>query len=100
MCYHDISNPVFTTAAGRARRGGADVAQRSLRILLALTAVVALGAGCKDDPTGDPGGGTPTGQAPDFALADVNPTSATFAQSVSPRDYLQKVSAWYFGHAT
>ena len=37
---------------------------------------------------------------PDFALADVNETSATFGLDVSPRDYLEKVSGWYFGHAT
>ncbi len=36
----------------------------------------------------------------DFALLDVNPTSATFNQTVSPRDYLGQVSAWYFGHST
>ncbi len=37
---------------------------------------------------------------PDFALVDVNPTSSTYNQPVSPRDYLQEVSGWYFGHAT
>ena len=36
----------------------------------------------------------------DFSILDVNPNSATHDQPVSPRDYLQKVSAWYFGHAT
>ena len=36
---------------------------------------------------------------PDFHLADVNTTSASFDSSVSPRDYLDQVSAWYFGHA-
>ncbi len=34
---------------------------------------------------------------PDFALLDVNPTSTTYDQMVSPRDYLGQVSAWYFG---
>ncbi len=37
---------------------------------------------------------------PDFALLDVNSTSSTYGQLVSPRDYLQQVSGWYFGHAT
>jgi hypothetical protein len=37
---------------------------------------------------------------PDFHLTDVNTTSSTFGQDVSPRDYLEEVSAWYFGHAT
>jgi hypothetical protein len=36
----------------------------------------------------------------DFTLMDVNSTSATYAQPVSPRDFLQQVSGWYFGHAT
>ena len=37
---------------------------------------------------------------PDFSLPDINPSSATFGQQVSPRDYLQKASGWYFGHST
>ncbi len=37
---------------------------------------------------------------PDFALEDANATSSTFGQPVSPRDYMQQVSGWYFGHAT
>ena len=36
----------------------------------------------------------------DFSIPDVNPTSATFGQNVSPSDYLGKVSAWYFGYST
>lgn len=38
--------------------------------------------------------------APDFSLEDVNGTSPTFAQQVSPRDHLDRISAWYFGHST
>lgn len=37
---------------------------------------------------------------PDFLLIDVNPASPTHDRSVSPRDYLQQTSGWYFGHAT
>ena len=37
---------------------------------------------------------------PDFSLIDVDPASSTHDQPVSPRDYLQQVSGWYFGHAT
>ena len=37
---------------------------------------------------------------PNFSLEDVNPTSTTYQQQVSPRDYLGKVSGWYFGYAT
>ena len=36
----------------------------------------------------------------DFALPDVNPMSTSFQDSVSPRDYLGDVTAWYFGHST
>jgi hypothetical protein len=42
----------------------------------------------------------PAEPAPDFQLEDVNATSATFGQIVSPRDYLEKTSGWYFGHST
>ena len=60
-----------------------------------------LAAGCNDDdPTAPGGGGDVTGLMPDFSILDVNPTSATANQQVSPRDYLQQVSGWYFGHAT
>jgi hypothetical protein len=34
----------------------------------------------------------------DFSLVDVNVNSATHAQSLSPRDYLNQVSAYYFGY--
>lgn len=44
--------------------------------------------------------GEPIGPAPDFGLIDVNPSSASFEQPVSPRDYLERVSGWYFAHAT
>ena len=37
---------------------------------------------------------------PDFALVDANPNSLTYNHSVSPRDYLQQVSGWYFIEAT
>ena len=59
--------------------------------------------------SGPPGGawlladGTPADPAepaPDFQLEDVNASSATAGQQVSPRDYLEKVSGWYFGHST
>ena len=37
---------------------------------------------------------------PDFALVDVNPTSDTYEQEVSPRQFQGQVSGWYFGQAT
>lgn len=36
--------------------------------------------------------------APDFSLVDVNPNSSRHGEQVSPRDYLQQVSAYYFGY--
>ncbi len=37
---------------------------------------------------------------PDFALSDVNPSSTSFGTTVSPRQFLTRVTAWYFGHST
>lgn len=37
---------------------------------------------------------------PDFSLLDVNASSPTSSEQVSPRDYLEKVSGWYFTHST
>ena len=67
-----------------------------LSAAVAFAAVFALLAGCNNDSTNGP----LTGVAPDFALKDVNPNSATHDSTISPRDYLSKVSAWYFGHST
>jgi hypothetical protein len=52
--------------------------------------------------SGDSGGGGPVpgAPAPDFALKDLNPNSATHQADVSPRQHIGRVSAWYFGHAT
>ena len=36
----------------------------------------------------------------EFSLIDMNVRSATAGQAVSPRQFLGKVSAWYFGHST
>lgn len=66
---------------------------------LALAAVIAVGA-CSDEDDKMTEPDLPTGQVPDFAAQDVNPTSARFEETVSPRDYEKSVSAWYFGHAT
>ena len=51
----------------------------------------------KDTSTGSEAG---PNALPDFSLVDVNETSPTHTEKVSPRDYLQKVSGWYFTHAT
>ena len=44
--------------------------------------------------------GEPYEIVPDFSLVDVNPTSDTFNQTISPRDFDQGISAWYFGRST
>ncbi|MFV2068367.1 MAG: putative Ig domain-containing protein [Pirellulales bacterium] len=40
------------------------------------------------------------GLAPDFSLTDANATSPTYNQEVSPRDFVQQASGWYFTYAT
>jgi hypothetical protein len=40
------------------------------------------------------------GVAPEWSLTDVNATSPTFNEEVSPSDLRGQVSVWYFGHAT
>jgi hypothetical protein len=57
------------------------------------------GAGMGGAGQGGQGGQGAMAKA-DFHLLDVNPNSATYDQLVSPRDYLLRVSAFYFGHAT
>lgn len=56
-----------------------------LRIFLLLTMI---GFGCAKEPL------------PDFRLTDVNETSPRFGDSVSPRQYLHRVTAFYFGAST
>jgi len=58
--------------------------------------------GCGDDPvTPPPPTPLPGDQAvPDFSLADVNPNSTTHSQTISPRQHLGRVTAWYFGHSS
>jgi hypothetical protein len=64
-----------------------------------LVIALAMGVGCNNDSPSRPK--VPVGdEIPDFALTDVNPNSATHDSTISPRDYLGDVSAWYFGHAT
>jgi len=67
-------------------------------LVLLLSASGALVPGCGDDNSTEPD--PVTGQAPDFALLDVNPNSPTYSQVKSPRQEQGKISAWYFGFAT
>jgi len=53
------------------------------------------------DTTGDTDtAGEPAEPAPDWALVDVNPNSATYEQTRARSDYAGSVSGWYFAHAT
>jgi len=89
------------TLSSRAIRGFAS--------LLALGALV-MSSGCagnspelaSDTPTRGSATSSPTppGAGSPFSLQDVNPNSPTSGRQVSPSDYVQRVSAWYFGHAT
>ena len=60
-------------------------------IVAALCVILACGS---EDPA------APLQHAPDVALVDVNPNSSRHDESISPRDYMNQVSVWYFGHAT
>jgi hypothetical protein len=58
-------------------------------------------AGCGEDPPAAPGNDAVSDQPiSKFSLIDVNPNSGTYDQAVSPRDYLGKATAWYFGRFT
>ena len=37
---------------------------------------------------------------PNFTLPDTNPSSPTVGQTISPSDYLQQISGWYFIKST
>ena len=50
--------------------------------------------------TAAPDTGTASVPALDFQLADENPYSDTFGQTVSPRGFLGHVTGWYFIKAT
>lgn len=59
-------------------------------------------AGTDDVPDTTPEEPAQVGGAavPDFGAVDVNADSPRYEEAVSPRDYLEGASAWYFGHST
>ena len=59
-----------------------------------LLLFASLGAGCTASSPLD-------GEAvPEFELVDLNPTSPTAGEVISPSDFRGQVSAWYFTHST
>ncbi|NLF68767.1 MAG: hypothetical protein GX575_06885 [Candidatus Anammoximicrobium sp.] len=75
--------------SGRQRRGSARPALRGLRFEQLEPRQLLAGVAA--------GEGTPR---PDLSLLDVNSASSTYQQAVSPRDYLEQVSGWYFANGT
>ena len=88
---------MWLRSAFRAARGKSTQTRRGLRFETLEARHLLHGA--SELPAGVTGEGE-SSPMPDFTLTDVNPASPTKDQGVSPRDYLQQVSAWYFGHAT
>jgi len=66
-------------------------------LLAGAAALPACGGGCCDGPAA---AGPVPQQVPAFSLVDVNDTSRTHQESLSPRDYAGWISVWYFGHST
>lgn len=96
---------VETSATGAAGTGGAGGAQGQETSSAATTGSGATSGTTTSSSATTGAGGAPAMLAvgdlvPDFSLLDVNPASPTANQPVSPRDYLQRVSGWYFGHST
>jgi len=63
-----------------------------MRACICLLLLLAACNSSSSTPGSDP--------APDFLLLDVNTTSTTYDQDVSPRDFLAMTSGFYFGAAT
>jgi hypothetical protein len=68
--------------------------------LLSGLVFAACGQTSAQTPTLPDGNSMVMGLEPEFRLEDVNTSSERYGDGVSPRDYLQKVTGWYFGWAT
>ncbi len=82
----------------RKRKSLRNVNRRPVLAWERLESRLALTAGFDNDLLNLPEGESPA--MPDFHAVDLNPVSPRFNQSISPRDYLNQVSAWYFTHST
>ena len=72
---------------------------RPLSVFLAAPLAGALACSPKGDSAA-PTVGVGEELKTQWALQDVNATSPTFEQVVSPADLIGQVSVWYFGHST
>lgn len=77
------------------KRFATRLATRACVGLVATTALLCAG-GC--DAGGDAADDGTTLVA--FTLVDVNPTSPTLGQDISPAAHLGSVTGWYFAHAS
>lgn len=59
-----------------------------------------IACAAEQEGRGEPPTRTDPTVVPDFALRDENPNSPRAGEVVSPRDYLTRVSGWYFIEAT
>ncbi|MDM7913803.1 MAG: hypothetical protein ACE15D_16985 [Candidatus Eisenbacteria bacterium] len=68
----------------------------------ALLIGLLIAGGCNEKSTEPeaPGSSNDVERVPDFTLLDQNPNSASYQDSISPREYGGEISCWYFGSAT
>jgi len=105
-CSGDVTDPAASSTAAVGSGGASTSTASTTASGMGGTGGAATGTGGIGQGGAGTGGVGGTGGAmiaevvPDFTILDVNPSSGTFDQPVSPRDYLMRVSAWYFGHAT
>ena len=85
-----------TRSIKRPRRSTSRLGARHLRVETLEARQMLHGGTDWSAPGAAEGEGTPVA---DFALEDVNATSPSGGQQVSPRDFLGQVSGWYFGSA-
>jgi hypothetical protein len=76
------------------------MSNRSLVALIAASLSIAVACSPKGDSAVGVSVEAGSPVATSWALSDVNPTSPTFEQVVSPADLIGQVSVWYFGHST
>ena len=91
MAARFASSPNGTRHRSRSPRTTRRLLLESLEARLALDGALTSALGPAPEAEAAP--------MPDFELIDVNPNAATYNQGISPRDYLEQVSGWYFAEA-